>query len=88
MSVFEQVSGEHPIGRASSTSEMAQHHKVHHGSSAMRSSIASTKCENLNGCFQNLEDVRTRSQVPLLGSLPVDDIPDVLNVCSLAIQVL
>jgi hypothetical protein len=42
----------------------------------------------LDGRFQDLESVCTRSQVPLLGSLPIDDIPDILDVCSLAVQVL
>ena len=42
----------------------------------------------LNRRLENLESVCARSQEALLSSLPVDHVPDVLHVRSLAVQVL
>lgn len=42
----------------------------------------------LDRCFQHLECIRTRAQEALLRSLPVDNLPDILHICGLPIQIL
>ena len=51
-------------------------------------SIESMKHRNLDRGLEDLECIRSRSKVALLGSLPVDDTPDVLDVSSLPVQIL
>ena len=42
----------------------------------------------LQGCPENLEGIFTRSLVSLLGGLPVDDFPNVLDIGGLSVEVL
>lgn len=42
----------------------------------------------LQGSFENLESIFTVSFETLFSSCPVDDLPDVLHICSFAIVVL
>lgn len=99
MRVFEQVSGEHPIGQCTCA-------KIHHGAlkvfvcTSSNSSIQGVYIirvildyypvlfHSLDGCLEHAERVCARSQVTLLRSLPVDDVPDVLDIGSLAVLVL
>ena len=99
MRVFEQVSGEHPIGQCTCA-------KIHHGAlkvfvcTSSDNSIQGvyiirvvlccfrTPFHSLDGCLEHAERVCARSQVTLLRSLPVDDVPNVLDVGSLTVLVL
>ena len=69
---------------------------VHPATTVYMESISSVPCfccfripfHSLDRCLEHAERVCARSQVTLLRSLPVDDVPDVLDIGSLAVLVL
>lgn len=99
MRVFEQVSDEYPIGQAwTLRSTMVLFSE---GMYIRQVTIAKTSCHlhrfllslqevsnRLHRSLKHAESIGERSSVTLLRRLPVDDIPDVLDICSLAVLVL
>ncbi len=99
MRVFEQVSEEYPIGQAhvrKSTMVLLSdcmyvlqitmggnlHHSYHFSHSVH------SMMHRLHGRLQDTKSISTRTSVTVFRSLPVDDIPDVLDIGCLSVLVL
>lgn len=96
MRPFEHVSGEYLIGQVSALKPLRySEHQLNaqrYINPACRSEIEAliiAECSrNLDRSLEDLKCIGTRTKEAVLCGLPVDDVPDVLHICSFAVQVL